>query len=60
MDEIQLRMKVRDVLAVADAIERDIANAPPGDDRSRLAQILTWLRYRLARTAARTTTVPMA
>ncbi len=56
MDELQLRMTIPKVTAMADAIESHIMAGDAEEQAPLLAEILTWLRYRLARAASATTT----
>lgn len=49
MDELQLRMPVKDVTLVADAIKFYIEDGKNPSRDEDLERILTWLRYRIAR-----------
>jgi hypothetical protein len=49
MDELQLRMPVKDVTKVADAVESHLMAGDAGPNTEDLERILTWLRYRIAR-----------
>jgi len=58
MDELQLRMPVKDVVLMADAIEFYVDDGKnPGRDQD-LERILSWLRYRIARAQRVTPPVP--
>lgn len=45
---------------IADAIERDITAGFSGSDERQLTEILTWLRYRIAKWEAQHPTKPAA
>lgn len=49
MDLMQLKAPPERVALIADAIERDIEANPGDTETEQLTQVLTWLRYRLAR-----------
>lgn len=49
MDELQLRIETWKVKLIADVIERDIDSSEDPDEVQALTEILTWLRYRIAR-----------
>lgn len=53
MDELQLRMTLTRVSAIAEAIERDLSENPASPEASELRASLAWLRYRLALASAR-------
>ena len=48
MDEVQLKVGLTRVRAMADAIERDIGANPDHPDRGELTHLLYWLRHRIA------------
>jgi hypothetical protein len=49
MELIQLKMPPDRVELLADMIERDIKDSEDREEVQALTQVLTWLRYRLAR-----------
>lgn len=53
MDLIQLKMPPERAALVAGAIERDLETNRGSEQAKELHQVLTWLRYRLDRWAAR-------
>lgn len=53
MDLMQLKAPPDRVALMADAIERDMDAHPDSAETAALAEVLAWLRYRLAIWAAR-------
>jgi len=49
MDLLVLKMPPDRVALIADIIERDIADSEDQEETQKLTEVLTWLRYRIAR-----------
>lgn len=49
MDQLQLKVTPHRAALIADAIDRDIAATGDYRDTRELAEVRTWLRYRLER-----------
>lgn len=60
MDLMQLKAPPDKVAKMADAVEFQIMSAPAGQDMTDLVEILTWLRFRLAKWAAEHPAAPAA